>query len=79
MLFFFDADRADCFWMKDTKIPLDIIWLDKDKKVVNIKYDARPDSYPQAFCPTGLATYVLELNAGEAVRYAIQDGVQLRW
>lgn len=79
MLFFFDANSAGCFVMRDTLIPLDMIWLDKDKKVVNVKYNALPESYPQAFCPTGLATYVLEVNAGQAARYGIHDGVQLRW
>lgn len=64
MLFVFKTNDYYCFWMKDTKIPLDIIWLDENKTVVDIRTNVQPDSYPEAFCPGQKARYVLELNAG---------------
>lgn len=79
MLFIFEKDQAGCFWMKDTVIPLDMIWLDSEKRVTNIKYNALPDSDPESYCPQNKATFVLELNAGQAERYGIVDGSQLRW
>lgn len=65
MLFVFRREAKWSIWMKDMKIPIDIIWLDKGKKVVYIVKNAQPDSYPQEkFAPKTDAQYVLELAAG---------------
>lgn len=64
MLFVFKTNDYYCFWMKDTKIPLDMIWLDESKKVVDVRTNVQPESYPESFCPGQKARYVLELNAG---------------
>lgn len=79
MLFIFETDKAGCFWMKDTKFPLDIIWIDSDKKVVELEKDVRPETYPTAFCPTAKATYVLEIASGQSTVLGIDVGSQLRW
>lgn len=52
-------------WMKDMKFPIDIIWLNSDKKVVYIAKNATPeDSTNTVFTPTGSARYVVEVPAG---------------
>lgn len=66
MLFVFDSKDKHCFWMKDMKFPIDIIWLDDVKKVVNIESNVKPDTYPTGYCPESLARYVIEVNAGMA-------------
>lgn len=75
MLFILDNEANHPFWMKNTKIPLDIIWINKDKKVVAVmgadpcniedcpKYDPKVDSI-----------YVLEINAGLADKHSIKVG-----
>lgn len=66
MLFVFDAPALLKFWMKDMNFPLDIIWLNEDKKIVHIEHSLSPDTYPQSFGPDIPTQYVIELNAGEA-------------
>ncbi len=70
MLFVFEKPGIYPFWMKDTKIPLDIIWLDDTKQVVYIKENAKPcattvGAVCKSIIPTKKAKYVIELNAGE--------------
>jgi len=66
MLFLFRREEPRAFWMKNTRIPLDIIYLNKDFTVVDIIKNAKPCrssrcvSYPSKH-PT---QYVLELNGG---------------
>lgn len=65
MLFVFDHDAKWSIWMKDMNFPIDIIWMDQDKKVVHIVKNASPDNYPQErFTPKSDARYVLEVPAG---------------
>lgn len=77
MLFAFKGDDIRCFWMKDTHIPLDMIWLDGHKRVLHIEPDVLPNTYPRTFCPPLPARYVIELNAGEAARAQLHDGETL--
>ena len=72
LLFVFDEDAPHCFWMKDMKFSIDIIWMDQDKKVVKIKENVKPETYPESFCPEQPALYVLEVNAGVA-RHRVDD------
>jgi uncharacterized protein len=59
-------------WMKDMKIPIDIIWLNSDKKVVYAVTDVSPDiSTSEAFSPKLPAKYVVELPAGTVKDKAI--------
>ena len=69
MLFIFETDNYHAFWMKDTLIPLDIIWLDKDWQVVDFTAFAqpqagRPDEELPVYRPKTPARYVLELPGG---------------
>ncbi len=68
MLFVFDTPAVQCFWMKDMHFPIDIIWLDTEKRVIEIAKNISPNTFPQTFCPKVEAKYVVELNAGEASR-----------
>lgn len=74
MLFVFDVPSRQGFWMQDMNFPIDIIWIAGDMKVVYIKKDARPESYPEVFTPPADAKYVLEVPAGFAERYGLQVG-----
>lgn len=76
MLFIFPNEAVRSFWMKNTKIPLDIIFISKDKKIMDIKENFLPCQ--QTFCPSykssSPAKYVLEINAGLAQKNKIQIG-----
>lgn len=62
-------------WMKDMLIPLDIVWMDKDKKVVHIVTDASPDlGTSKTFRPEDPALYVLEVPAGTVKQSGIAIG-----
>ena len=64
MIFVYDEQNKQCFWMKDMRYALDIIWVDSKKTVTAVEYSVQPDSYPTSFCHSG--QYVIELSAGEA-------------
>lgn len=74
MLFVFDSPSPYCFWMKDMKFPIDMIWLDANKKVVSVRSNVTPESYPETFCPNQDAVYVLEVNAGKAEAWGVKAG-----
>ena len=76
MLFIFEEARVYPFWMKNTKIPLDIIWLDDRRKIVHIEKNVQPcqhDPCPN-YDPMTNAMYVLEVNAGLTDEKNIQVG-----
>lgn len=75
MLFVYDKDDKWSMWMKDMTYPIDIIWLDKDKKVVYIVKNAPPESYPyETFAPKQEARYIVELKAGTVGKKSIVIG-----
>lgn len=79
MLFLFSSADTYSFWMKDTRIPLDIIWL-KNKHVVDVA-TLQPESngaVPQ-HTPAESADAVLELTAGQAAEHSITKGQPLHW
>jgi uncharacterized membrane protein (UPF0127 family) len=80
MLFIHDAEEPQAYWMKNTRIPLDILYFDDNRKLVSQQRDVPPCSLGDG-CPSypsdAPARYVLELNAGEADRMQLQDGAQL--
>ncbi len=65
MLFVFDNPAQRCFWMKDMKFSIDMVWLDAAKQIVAIEHNVSPNTYPQNFCHDN-AQYVLEFAAGTA-------------
>ncbi len=74
MLFVFEKSGVYPFWMKDMNFPIDIIWIDKNLKIIYIKEKAEPNSYPKIFNTKAKALYVLEVNAGEVKKNKIKIG-----
>jgi len=73
MLFLFPAEFPRSFYMKNTLIPLDIIYLDKDKKIVSFQKNAKP--MDETGLPSEIpAMYVLEVNAGLAEKWSLEIG-----
>jgi uncharacterized membrane protein (UPF0127 family) len=80
MLFIFSGLAPRSFWMKNTRIPLDILYFDADLKLVGVARNARPcaaDPCP-GYPSSGPARYVLELNAGRAAALGVREGDSLR-
>ncbi|MGV8944467.1 DUF192 domain-containing protein [Thermomonas sp.] len=80
MLFIHDRQEPQAYWMKNTRIALDILYFDDDRKLVSQQRDVPPCSLGDG-CPpypsNAPARYVLELNAGEAARIKLEDGAQM--
>lgn len=75
MLFVFQEDGIYPFWMKDTLIPLDIIWIDSNNKVIFISRNTQPCTLTcDSINPEKQARYVLEINAGIADRIGLAVG-----
>lgn len=76
MLFIFDHPAMQSFWMKNTRIPLDILYFDQNYKLVSVQQRVPPcraDPCP-AYPSEGEAQYVLELNAGTTEKLGIKPG-----
>ena len=75
MLFVYNEERILSFWMKNTLIPLDIIFIDKGNIIVDIKTMLPCENNP---CPSYAsdkpAMYALEINAGAAEKFNISAG-----
>src|SRR5687768_13711287 len=80
MLFLHDYEAPQAYWMKNTKIPLDILYFDRARKLVSAQFGVPPCSLGDR-CPPfpseGPALYVLELNAGVAQTLGVASGDQL--
>ncbi len=74
MLFVFEKSGIYPFWMKDMSFPIDIIWIGENLKVVYVKENATPQSFPEVFTPNLPALYVLEVNSGMVVEEKIKIG-----
>lgn len=76
MLFVFDKEYPYGFWMKNTLVPLDILWIDSNKTIVYIQKDAEPCKVEN--CPTYIpnkpAKYVLEINGDLSEEYGFKEG-----
>ena len=76
MLFVFATDEEHSFWMKNTLIPLDMVWLDQGRRVVAFHSNVPPcrvDPCPN-YAPGASARYVLELNGGTAAEAGVKVG-----
>jgi uncharacterized membrane protein (UPF0127 family) len=82
MIFLHDREEPQAYWMKNTKIALDILYFDNARKLVAQQRDVPPCSAGNA-CPpypsNAPARYVLELNAGEAAKLKLQNGAELKF
>jgi uncharacterized membrane protein (UPF0127 family) len=76
MLFIFPGETRRSFWMKNTRIPLDIFYFDSNLALVSVSENTPPcrtlkcPAYPS----DGPAKYVLELNAGKAAELGVKSG-----
>jgi hypothetical protein len=77
MLFVFAKPDYYAIWMKKMNFPLDIIWLDENLRIVEIKNNIKPDSWPQSFASSLPAQYILELKSGVGEKYNFQKQDQL--
>ncbi len=82
MLFVYGSPQREAYWMHNCKIPLDIIWIEKGGKVVEIAPDAPPCNGPERSCPSyggnQFADYVLELGGGQAKAHGVEVGKVIR-
>lgn len=80
MLFIHDNQQPLAYWMKNTKIPLDILYFDSRRHLVSQQRDVPPCSLGNR-CPPypshEAAMYVLELNAGQAAKLGLKNGAAL--
>jgi uncharacterized membrane protein (UPF0127 family) len=70
LLFVFEQVDFHGFWMKNCRFPIDMVWLDEERKVVHVAESVPPcksDPCP-VYSPLRRAAYVVELNAGQARR-----------
>jgi uncharacterized membrane protein (UPF0127 family) len=78
MLFLFEHPAVQTFWMKNTHIPLDILYFDKNYKLVSMSERTPPCHSLGNECPqypsAGPVQYVLELNAGTADKLGVKQG-----
>jgi uncharacterized membrane protein (UPF0127 family) len=76
MLFIFPEETDLSFWMKNTLIPLDMLFIARDGRIVGI----HPDAVPLSLAPISVgapSAYVLEVNGGWAARHGVRAGDQV--
>ena len=81
MIFVFETADFHGIWMKNCRFPIDILWLDEEKKVVHVAESVPPckaDPCP-VYNPMRRASYVIELNAGQARREKAVVGAVVRF
>ncbi len=80
MLFVFEETGRHYFWMKDTLIPLDLIFLNEGFAVVGVKQNFQPCTQEPCpvYSPDREAKYVVEVNAGKAAEKGIAEGGLLK-
>ena len=78
MLFPYDPPRVLSFWMKNTVLPLDLVFIGPDYRVINVAADAVPYS-EESILSDAPAIATLELNAGRAKELGIVAGAKVDW
>lgn len=78
MLFLFEEEAPQSFWMANTPLALDIIFADADRRIVSMTKYTTPNSQEQVTSGAP-AQYVLEVRAGYADRIGIIEGQRLAW
>ncbi len=76
MLFLFEDEEPRSFWMANTPLPLDIIFVNEDREIVRIHQNTRPysDRSVESEVP---AMYAVEVNAGFAIQNDIREGMRI--
>lgn len=76
MLFVFEKEKHQSFWMKNTYISLDMIFVNAKLEVIGVVHGAEPMTSDPRNVP-GISQYVVEMEAGYAERFGIQKGVRI--
>ena len=81
MLFLFEAPDFHGIWMKNCRFPIDILWLDEERKIVHVAETVPPCKAEPCpvYNPLRKAAYVVELNAGQARREKAVVGATVRF
>lgn len=78
MLFIFDDADERSFWMRNTPLALDIMFVGADSQVVNIHQRTRPLA-DERYESDGPAQFVVEVRAGFTARHGIDESTRIRW
>lgn len=78
MLFIMEREELQSFWMLNTEIPLDMIFIDQNLTIVSIKKDVQPKSL-ESTSSIYPAKYVLEVIAGFSEKYNLKPGEKVRF
>lgn len=78
MFFIFPYETRQSFWMKNTILPLDMIFINSSNEIVTIHKNTTPYAETQ-YPSTRSAQYVLEMNAGYCDRVGIKEGDKIGW
>jgi uncharacterized membrane protein (UPF0127 family) len=76
MIFNFPESNGQCFWMKEMKFAIDMVFVDADKKIIKIEKNVAPETYPNSFCADNVR-HVIELEAGASDLAGLSAGQQL--
>jgi uncharacterized membrane protein (UPF0127 family) len=83
MIFIYAAEGHYRFWMYEVKVPLDIVWMDRNRKIVQVIHNCPPCPGPESACPVYggdfPAQYILELAAGSAKKHNLKPGAILQF
>ena len=74
MFFVFPKPEVQSFWMKDMKFPIDIVWIDQNRRIVGFEKSVPVESYPDVFKSKVPVPYVLEIPAGTVETEKIEIG-----
>lgn len=79
LLFVFDEADYHGIWMKDMLIPIDVLWVDENFRIVYIEENMKPSSFPRVYRPNAPARFVIEGNAffARSNSFAVGDEVQM--
>jgi uncharacterized protein len=78
MLFLFEDNEPRSFWMANTPLPLDILFIDTGFRIVKIHRNTRPFS-EEGLESGAAARYVVEVNAGFCDRHGLSEGDSISW
>ena len=78
MLFIFDSPDMQRFWMHNTPLSLDMIFVDENRRILNMAESTTPMS-KQTYGSRGPAKYVVEVRAGFSKRHGIEEGMSIQW
>ncbi len=76
MLFIFDNDQSRSFWMANTPLPLDIIFVNSEFEIVRIHRNTQPYSQ-ESIQSEAPARFVVEVNAGYTLEHDIREGMSI--